>query len=299
MPPGRLLAALAARRSCASSLGFTGAIFSDDLSMEGARRVGGVEVSYADAAAIALSAGCDLVLLCNQSVDGGAVSMNCSRAWSAASDEGRWQLDPDSGAAHQAAAAEPSAAWDDLMHDAGYQRCSNACPEAGRSSSSARCRTGSVICERSFARLDQHQRPSSTITIGLRSRGTCTGFGLAAPSSCTAGSSRRPEFTHCRPADSATAMRSGGSTNGSTRGPPVRRRPARQSRLAGAGAAVSGGEDRLGIGGGLATTGGRPARARQRLRAGARGGAIAAAEEAAAACASPFSAPLGRPPPRR
>ena len=53
-------------------LGFTGAIFSDDLSMEGARRVGGVEVSYADAAAIALSAGCDLVLLCNQSVDGGA-----------------------------------------------------------------------------------------------------------------------------------------------------------------------------------------------------------------------------------
>ena len=53
-------------------LGFTGAIFSDDLSMEGARHINGGQVSYAEAAAVALSAGCDLVLLCNQSIDGGA-----------------------------------------------------------------------------------------------------------------------------------------------------------------------------------------------------------------------------------
>jgi beta-N-acetylhexosaminidase len=48
-------------------LGFTGAIFSDDLSMEGARRLNGRVVSYTEAAVVALRAGCDLVLLCNQS----------------------------------------------------------------------------------------------------------------------------------------------------------------------------------------------------------------------------------------
>ena len=40
--------------------------------MAGARRVGGVEVSYAEAATLALGAGCDMVLLCNQSIGGGA-----------------------------------------------------------------------------------------------------------------------------------------------------------------------------------------------------------------------------------
>src|SRR5678815_2096035 len=50
-------------------LGFTGAVFSDDLSMEGARRHEGREISFADAATFALDAGCDMVLLCNQSVD--------------------------------------------------------------------------------------------------------------------------------------------------------------------------------------------------------------------------------------
>ena len=52
-------------------LGFTGAIFSDDLSMAGARSLNGRELSYAEAAALALAAGCDMVLLCNQSVDAG------------------------------------------------------------------------------------------------------------------------------------------------------------------------------------------------------------------------------------
>jgi beta-N-acetylhexosaminidase len=48
-------------------LGFQGAVFSDDLSMAGARLIDGQEVSYTQATVTALQAGCDLVLLCNQS----------------------------------------------------------------------------------------------------------------------------------------------------------------------------------------------------------------------------------------
>jgi beta-N-acetylhexosaminidase len=51
-----------------TQFGFTGAIFSDDLSMEGARLIDGKRVSYTQAAVEALNAGCDMVLLCNQSV---------------------------------------------------------------------------------------------------------------------------------------------------------------------------------------------------------------------------------------
>jgi len=49
---------------------FQGAIFSDDLSMAGAREIDGQTVTYVEAAIQALVAGCDMVLLCNQSVEG-------------------------------------------------------------------------------------------------------------------------------------------------------------------------------------------------------------------------------------
>ncbi|RMX08300.1 beta-N-acetylhexosaminidase [Corticibacter populi] len=52
-------------------LGFDGAVFSDDLSMAGGRVIDGRPVDAVTAGVAALNAGCDLLLLCNQSLDGG------------------------------------------------------------------------------------------------------------------------------------------------------------------------------------------------------------------------------------
>lgn len=104
-------------------LGFTGAIFSDDLSMAGARRIGGVEVSYVDAATAALTAGCDLVLLCNQSMDGDAAVDQLLDGLFEAQQQGRWQADPDSEARRlRLLPASAPLDWDTLMHDPVYQR---------------------------------------------------------------------------------------------------------------------------------------------------------------------------------
>jgi beta-N-acetylhexosaminidase len=51
-------------------MGFTGAIFSDDLSMAGGRVLDGRQLSFTEAAVAALQAGCDLAMLCNQSLPG-------------------------------------------------------------------------------------------------------------------------------------------------------------------------------------------------------------------------------------
>lgn len=72
-------------------LGFTGAIFSDDLSMAAARQIEGREVSFTDAALASLDAGGDMVLLCNQSVvAGGAPIDEAIDSLSRAVLEGRW-----------------------------------------------------------------------------------------------------------------------------------------------------------------------------------------------------------------
>jgi beta-N-acetylhexosaminidase len=103
-------------------LGFTGAIFSDDLSMEGARRVEGRDVSYAEAAAVAIAAGCDMVLLCNQSVDGGEAVDALIQGLERAVADGRVALDPASDARRRALLPQSAPlAWDELMHDARYR----------------------------------------------------------------------------------------------------------------------------------------------------------------------------------
>jgi beta-N-acetylhexosaminidase len=104
--------------------GFTGAVFSDDLSMEGARHVAGRStLSYAEAAALALDAGCDLVLLCNQSVDGGQAVDELLDGLLAEAERGHWHFDPDSEQRRLALLpSSPPLGWDDLMHDPVYQR---------------------------------------------------------------------------------------------------------------------------------------------------------------------------------
>lgn len=105
-------------------LGFTGAVFSDDLSMEGARHLEGGTLGYAEAGALALRAGCDLVLLCNQSlVEGGAPVDALLEGLQCAADAGHWQPDPDSEQRRVALLPQTAPlAWDELMHDPVYQR---------------------------------------------------------------------------------------------------------------------------------------------------------------------------------
>ncbi|MBL8327755.1 MAG: beta-N-acetylhexosaminidase [Rubrivivax sp.] len=104
-------------------LGFTGAIFSDDLSMEGARHLDGQTLAYAQAAALALNAGCDLVLLCNQSVDGGQAVDELLDQLQTAAERGDWQPSPDS--EHRRLTLLPHhepLTWDALMRDPVYLR---------------------------------------------------------------------------------------------------------------------------------------------------------------------------------
>ncbi len=73
-------------------MGFTGAIFSDDLSMEGASVAG----NHTQGAVAALNAGCDMVLLCNQSLNGGQAVDELLDGLTNALARGEWELSPDS-----------------------------------------------------------------------------------------------------------------------------------------------------------------------------------------------------------
>ncbi|MCL4699673.1 MAG: beta-N-acetylhexosaminidase, partial [Burkholderiaceae bacterium] len=80
-------------------------------------------LTYAEAARVAREAGCDLVLLCNQSADGGAAVDVAPDGLARAAREGLWVPDPDGEARRVALLpAAPPLAWDVLMHDPAYQR---------------------------------------------------------------------------------------------------------------------------------------------------------------------------------
>ncbi len=104
-------------------MGYTGAIFSDDLSMEGARHLEGGSLTYTEAATLALHAGCDMVLLCNQSIGKGEEVDELLAGLEAAAAQDVWHPDPDSETRRAALLPQtPPLTWDELMHDPVYQR---------------------------------------------------------------------------------------------------------------------------------------------------------------------------------
>jgi beta-N-acetylhexosaminidase len=102
--------------------GFNGAIFSDDLGMAAARQLDGSPLSAPEAAMLALNAGCDLVLLCNQSGPGVKLLDDLLDELARGAADDRWHPDADSEARRLALLpTQPPLAWDELMHDADYQ----------------------------------------------------------------------------------------------------------------------------------------------------------------------------------
>jgi beta-N-acetylhexosaminidase len=114
-------------------IGFEGAVFSDDLSMEGARSIRGQAVSFTEAAVLALNAGCDLVLLCNQSMPtshrGGQAVDELLDGLAESLLKGKWQANEASERRRQALLpANAALSWDDLMRDANYLQALNFLP---------------------------------------------------------------------------------------------------------------------------------------------------------------------------
>ena len=104
-----------------SQLGFGGAIFSDDLSMAGARLIDGEQVSYTQAAIAALNAGCDMVLLCNQSVGDGKPVDDLLDGMAEALLKGQWEALEASELRRLALLPQGRApGWDELMVQPAY-----------------------------------------------------------------------------------------------------------------------------------------------------------------------------------
>ncbi|MDZ4162462.1 MAG: beta-N-acetylhexosaminidase [Burkholderiales bacterium] len=105
-----------------AQMGFQGLVFSDDLSMAAARVIDGQPVSYTTAALAALQAGCDMVLLCNQSLEGSGEAVDELLAGlSEAIVKGQWVPH---GASEERRLAllptQPALSWDELMTQGAY-----------------------------------------------------------------------------------------------------------------------------------------------------------------------------------
>lgn len=111
-------------------LGFDGAVISDDLSMEGARRVGGRPISHVAAALMAMEAGCDLALLCNQSIGDGRSLDALIDGIADAVQQGR-TFRPESERRRRALLAHGEAlSWEVLQRDAAYRHARALLPAA-------------------------------------------------------------------------------------------------------------------------------------------------------------------------
>ncbi len=104
-------------------LEFTGAVFSDDLSMTGARVLEAKPISLTEGVLAALHAGCDLALLCNQSLKSSTVIDEVLDGLAEAQVKGWWQPDELSEARRLALLPTSTAlAWDDLVRSVNYQQ---------------------------------------------------------------------------------------------------------------------------------------------------------------------------------
>ena len=109
-------------------LGFAGAIFSDDLSMEAGRYIAGRQLGYAEAALEALAAGCDLALLCNKSLEAGVLDEFLATMERAAASGA---LAPDAARESRRRALLPTAPapeWEALQASARYQHARRLLP---------------------------------------------------------------------------------------------------------------------------------------------------------------------------
>ena len=110
-------------------MGFQGAVFSDDLSMAGARQMEGRSLSYTEAVRAALDAGCDLALLCNRSIGGGAELDQVLHELSEAAVKGHWL--PSEVSEQRRLGLLPTAVardWETLVRSADYMRALDLLP---------------------------------------------------------------------------------------------------------------------------------------------------------------------------